>query len=309
MFPDSPFGIPEGASRRPALMLLHPASVSASRGFMWSPKKSASWMAVFICGAGGGGGNGHSAAAGTARGGGGGGSGGAAIFLMFPLVFSSNRFEIEVGRGGTAGVAGSQSALRVWYGSRRSAFSLVNPNGGGGGGNGGNGVAGAVGSAPAAASVFAAGNAILRATTIFFTDTTTAFHQGSAGSNGTIGAGNLTRLDNNWPLGGGGGGGVSAANALTAASADGAPDSQIYANIGGPLAQATTAGQEGAHGRYIVEPYFYSLPGLGGAGGTAGAGGNGGNGGPGCGGGGGGGGITGGIGGTGGNGVVFVWTW
>ncbi len=280
---------------------------------IWHKPSSASLVMIMAIGAGGGGGGGDSNSAGTTRGGGGGGGSGGWSRLVVPAVMLPDELYIIPGwsNGGAADTNGQGGADGSGYtyvltkdvGHFLGINEILVYAEGGGAGVAGSGSGGTAG---AAANVVTIANSPGSNAGIF------QFLGGIAGAAGGGAAvgGNIqpAAAVNHLITGGAGGGGTNTSNV-------GLAGGNILTYSGAPqINGGTVAGEEGSHGRNLLEHtmqgitghMYWASGGSGGAGGgTTAKGGDGGNGGPGCGGGGGGGGLIGGRGGD-GRGCVII---
>lgn len=252
----------------------YPTGAGVFTTHTWVKPRGVSMVRMMLIGPGGGGGNG------TSTTGGGGGGSGAITSWIGPAIFIPDTLIIAVGRGGTAGVNGTDTIVRVEGNAGTGYYTILSAYGGSAGSTLGGGAGTAM------------SNNFFGACGIF---TSITGQDGTAGtSSGTptsVAASTTTFLS-----GGAGGAGSS----ITGAT--------VTPNYGYPASVATPAGaNKGQDGYFITQPI---LVGRGGAGGgtTTTAGGAGGIGGIGCGGGGAGEDATTG-GGKGGDGAVFIWSW
>lgn len=278
---------------------------TTTRGWRaWQVPSGASWVFIYMQGAGGGGGNGFSAAAGSARGGGGGGASGGLTKLFLPAVMLPNMLYFRPGSGGAPVTAGTTSYVSVAANTtvQNLVASIV---GGGAGGTGTGAAAGAAGTAGAATAVN-----LFAVHGLYFVQAGNAGFAGGA-QTGAAGVSITQPTGVTSPTtGGAGGGGTPTANTNFAGGALSAAGP--WPAIAGGLAGGG-AGNPGCYDNIPLEkfagrlaPFLTSGGTGGGTNGAAGTGGAGGQGGWGSGGGGGGGAVTGGAGGVGGDGFILV---
>lgn len=305
----------------------------------WTRAGGATFVDVFICGAGGGGGGGGRMAASTQGAGGSGAGGGFCHHTVFKAADAGASQTVTIGAGGTAGTgatvngnAGTVGGIgsNSTFGSLLTAFGggggaggtsgTVQGGGGGGGGPQVAGGSGAAGSAQGGSSQFAnapTGSTPVEVPCAGMSEPTTSqlmftppcpYGGGGGGAVDAGGAAQQGGLGQDAIMhggGGGAGGSFALANVQAAGGAGGR-------SVGCPTAQAGGAAGNNAGGSTAAD--FNYHPGCGGGGGgssSAVAAGNGGNGTNAGGGGGGGAGdaVNAGNGGTGGNGFARIISW
>ena len=252
-------------------------SADGSDGATWLKPRGASMVRMMLIGAGGGGGNGSSSV------GGGGGGSGAVTSWIGPAIFLPDSLIIQVGKGGSSGVAGEAS--KVLYRTGGTYYVLLSANAGTSGNT----------TVTAGTNGAAMTNNAFGASGIF---TSTA---GQAGVNGgSTGNGSSNFASSTTFLGGGAGGAGGATSTGGQASAN-------YGYFNQPTTTPFGGVVKGGDGYFLTQPILVGCGGSGGTTNTSGVGSDGGRGGIGC--GGGGAGEDAASGGRGGDGAVFIWSW